>query len=394
MSEIEIKPQARNANRHTQRGMQALETSLAQDGWIGAITVAADGETFDGSARVEKTAENGMLDGAIVVDSDGSRPIVVRRIDIPTATDERAVRLGIAANRVASLNLEWEPDVLAGIADSGVDLGSLFTADEWRDVSLPSLPEAGAGGDEFDTTPEDGPTRTQVGELWSIGGVHRLLVGDCTDPANVARLMGGERARFEFADPPYEIETVGGGLFQESAAMRAIERANIDTFDPAQLSSESPTAVFCCNKPLVPAYIRLAESRKVSWDICFYLKENVTPNYGGHMMTDVEYLMLLGNQGPIGGQEKELYSKAYIGGLDVNNDVAWQKPVGLVEKYIRLYSEVGTIILDRFAGTGTTMIAAHRQGRYARIVELLPRMADVILRRAEAEGMECNLIDG
>jgi hypothetical protein len=117
--------------------MQALETSLANDGWIGAITVAADGETFDGSARVEKTAENGMLDEAIVIDSDGSRPIIVRRTDIAHATDERAVRLGIAANRVAALNLEWEPDILAGIIEQGVDLSSLnFTADEWADVSL------------------------------------------------------------------------------------------------------------------------------------------------------------------------------------------------------------------------------------------------------------------
>lgn len=133
---IKLIPQKRNANRHTVRGMAALETSLATDGWIGAITVAADGETFDGSARVEKTAENGMLDDPIVIDSDGSRPIVVRRTDIPTATDPRAVRLGVAANRIASLNLEWEPGILASIADSGVDLGALFVADEWADVSM------------------------------------------------------------------------------------------------------------------------------------------------------------------------------------------------------------------------------------------------------------------
>lgn len=139
-----IRPQARNANRHTPRGMQALEQSLATDGWIGAITVAADGETFDGSARVEKTAENGMLDDAIVVDSDGTRPIVVRRTDIPSATDARAVRLGLAANRVASLNLEWEPGVLAEIAQE-MDLSALFNADELADVmqAVPSFDPVG-----------------------------------------------------------------------------------------------------------------------------------------------------------------------------------------------------------------------------------------------------------
>ena len=58
---MQIRPQRKNANRHTQRGMQALERSLDQDGWIGAITVAADGETFDGSARVEKPPRMGCL---------------------------------------------------------------------------------------------------------------------------------------------------------------------------------------------------------------------------------------------------------------------------------------------------------------------------------------------
>ncbi len=137
-----IRPQKRNANRHTQRGMQALETSIATDGWIGAITVAADGETFDGSARVEKTAENGMLEDAIVVDSDGTRPIVVRRTDIATAADPRARRLGIAANRVASLNLEWEPDVLAELAGE-IDLSSMFFPDELADLAMhdPILPD-------------------------------------------------------------------------------------------------------------------------------------------------------------------------------------------------------------------------------------------------------------
>ena len=133
---MSIRPQTKNANRHTARGMQALERSLEQDGWIGAITVAADGETFDGSARVEKTAENGMLDDAIIVESDGTRPIVVKRTDIPSASDPRAVRLGIAANRVSSLNLEWEPGVLAELAGD-VDLSALFYPHELADVTQP-----------------------------------------------------------------------------------------------------------------------------------------------------------------------------------------------------------------------------------------------------------------
>lgn len=167
-----IRPQQNNANAHTPRGMGMLEGSIQRDGWIGAITVAADGETFDGSARVEVTAANGMLDDAIVVETDGTRPIVVKRTDIATADDPRAKRLSVAANRVAELNLAWEPGVLAELRDDpAVALGALFTAEEIADLAQPAeTPAPGAGGDEFDATPDDGPTRAQLGDLWVIGG--------------------------------------------------------------------------------------------------------------------------------------------------------------------------------------------------------------------------------
>lgn len=144
---LDIRPQVANANRHTERGMRLLEKSIGDDGWIGAVTVAADGETFDGSARVEKTAENGMLDTEpqvfraepnrpVVIEGDGSAPLIYKRLDIPTASDPRARRLGIAANRVAQLNLEWEPGVLSELAADGVDLAGLFTDQEWADVAM------------------------------------------------------------------------------------------------------------------------------------------------------------------------------------------------------------------------------------------------------------------
>ncbi len=150
---MKITPQRRNANRHTQRGMGLLEGSIEKDGWIGAVTVAADGETFDGSARVEVTERMGMLDDPIVIESDGTRPIVVRRTDIPSADDPRAIRLGLGANWIAAKNLEWEPDVLAELARE-VDVSALFYPDELAELSMPSVepPEAFAEyGDEITT---------------------------------------------------------------------------------------------------------------------------------------------------------------------------------------------------------------------------------------------------
>jgi hypothetical protein len=129
----DIRPQSRNANKHSQRGMGQLERSVQSDGWIGAITVAADGETFDGSARIEVASTAGFED-AIIVESDGTRPIVHVRTDIPTADDPRAARLGIAANRVASVNLEWDTDVLESLITDGVDLTAFWHEDELSEL--------------------------------------------------------------------------------------------------------------------------------------------------------------------------------------------------------------------------------------------------------------------
>jgi hypothetical protein len=138
----DIRPQARNANKHTQRGMAALEQSIQQDGWIGAITVAADGETFDGSARIETAAASGF-DDPIVVETDGSRPVILKRTDIPNADDPRAMRLGLAANRVAQTNLEWDTDVLASLGES-IDLSQF-----WLEGELANLMGEGIDADEM-----------------------------------------------------------------------------------------------------------------------------------------------------------------------------------------------------------------------------------------------------
>ncbi len=112
-----------------------LERSIEQDGWIGALTVAADGESFDGSARLEVAADKFADAEPIVVESDGTRPVVVKRVDIPNAEDERAVRLGIAANRVAQVNLEFDPVVLGEIG-AEIDLGEMFKPDELEELAL------------------------------------------------------------------------------------------------------------------------------------------------------------------------------------------------------------------------------------------------------------------
>ncbi len=59
------------------------------------------------------------------------------------------------------------------------------------------------------------------------------------------------------------------------------------------------------------------------------------------------------------------------------------KPVELVQRAINNSSRLGDVVLDPFAGSGTTLIAAERTGRVARLIELDPKYSDVIVKRWE-----------
>jgi hypothetical protein len=123
-------PQRVNANKHSERGMRMLSQSIEKNGVIGAMTVAANGETFDGSATWETCVQTfGEEVEPIIVRSDGSRPVIHIREDLATADDPRAVELGIAANRVAEVNLSYDLDVLNEIGGE-IDLSSMFYPQE------------------------------------------------------------------------------------------------------------------------------------------------------------------------------------------------------------------------------------------------------------------------
>ena len=126
----DFQTQRRNTNKHKPRGMGMLDNVIAKEGWIGAITTAANNEAFAGSARLE-TAQGRFGDEfePIVFDIDGTRPVVLRRIDIPTADDPRAIRLGIADNRVAEVNNDTDIGLIQEVAEI-IDLSSLYFDDE------------------------------------------------------------------------------------------------------------------------------------------------------------------------------------------------------------------------------------------------------------------------
>lgn len=184
-----------------------------------------------------------------------------------------------------------------------------------------------------------------------------------------------------FTDPPYQLETSGGGILKNSNSMKQIKQNKVNEFNPSELILWCKTNIFCHNKPLIKQYIDLAENNNQPYDLAFYKKLNTVPNYKGHLMTDVEYIAIIGNQDPNKGLPKDYYSKCFVGSKDRDNELSYSKPLALCEKYILLYSNKS--VMDLFGGSGSTLIACEQLGRSCFMCEKDPKYVDVIIDRWE-----------
>ena len=123
-----FRPLSRNPNKHTPRGMAMLEDAIHLDGYVSPMTATADGTIIDGNARLE-TVATALPGDPIVVEHDGTRPVIMVRTDIPDADDPRAKRIAVASNRIGAVDLDWDADVLKDLA-SELDLSKMFTGEE------------------------------------------------------------------------------------------------------------------------------------------------------------------------------------------------------------------------------------------------------------------------
>jgi DNA modification methylase len=324
--------------------------------------------------------------------------------------------MALEDNRASEVGLDYDPDILAALRDE-LDLSQLFTDDEMTALLEEVEVEAGGGGDEFDTTPEEGPTRTALGDLWRIlspdGREHRLMVGDCTDPAVVERLMGGERAALCVTDPPYAVDYdpqwrvgLGGGGTQEYANGDKI--ANDASLAWLVDWREIPADVLYVWFEARAASLLQAHLEALDYIYLYEIiwnKDRAIFGRGDYHWKHEKCLYLVKRGKPHNYQGDRAQSTVWdipvIQSFAVSrNPDEWgleghgnQKPLECMERPIRNNSKSGALVFDPFLGSGTTMIAGHRTGRRVYGCEISPKYADVILKRAEAEGLTCERVE-
>jgi DNA modification methylase len=268
----------------------------------------------------------------------------------------------------------------------------------------PELPDPGNGGDEFEPD-EAAPCRVQPGDVWLIGGVHRLICGDCTDPATVARLMQGERADAVVTDPPYAIYGSSTGIGGDVVDDNMVQPFMRSLFQVVTKNTSlgAHIYVFCdwrsyaswwnVSKPF-PLIVRNC----IVWDKgdgglgSMYTMRHEFVVFFEHIQKHVTMTKANAtrNARMVHGRSNVQRFNVVQGKERLHNAV---KPLQLIEGLIGASSDSEHIILDPFLGSGTTIIAAHRTGRRCYGCEISEAYCEVILQRCEAEGLSVEKVE-
>jgi DNA modification methylase len=326
--------------------------------------------------------------------------------------DEAHKRAYILADNKLAEKAGWDRDILAielqHLTSLDLDFEVTTTGFEMAEIDL-LLVGSESKPDPADTVPAvaAGPPVTRLCDLWHIGR-HRLLCGDATDPNAYARLLGDETAQMAFTDPPYNVPIDGhvcglGNTRHREFAMASGEmsEAEFTRFLEAVFSNLARHAAdgavhFVCmdwrhmGEVLAAGRAAYTELK----NLCVWVKTNGGMGSLYRSQHELVFVFKSGRAPHVNNVELGRHGRhrtnvwSYAGlnafGATREDDLAAHptvKPVALVADAILDCSRRKGIVLDAFAGSGTTLVASERTGRRGYGIELDPAYCDVILRR-------------
>lgn len=394
-----LKPNPRNARTHPPKQMKALCAAISEFGFIAPILVDEENVILAGHARHQAAGELGLSE------------VPVLRVTHLTAAQKRAYV--IADNKIAQL-AGWDGTLLAAEFEALIDLGfevelsGFSTAEIDVTIETAALEDMNAP-DPADATPgrPDTPV-SQPGDLWLLGD-HRLVCGDARDPRAYARLMDGEDADALFTDPPYNVKIDGhagggGGIHHANFAMASGEMTPeaftaflTETLGAgAERLKDGAIAYVCMDWRHMPEMLAAGRAAFTEQkNLIVWAKPNAGMGSFYRSQHELIFVYKKGNGahtntfglGANGRHRTNVWTYSGVNTGARRDDLKLHptvKPVVLIAEAIKDVTRRGEIVLDPFAGAGSTLIAAQRTGRRARVMEIDPGYCDVIVRRFEA----------
>jgi DNA modification methylase len=369
-------PYAKNSRTHSEDQIAQLAASIKEWGFTSAILVDEEAGIIAGHGRVMAARKLGMAQVPVMVAKGWS---------------EAQKRAYVIADNKLALNAGWDNELLAlelaELDGLGFDVELTGFSDEEIKALMPVEVTEGL------TDPDDAPAVqenpvTVPGDVW-VMGKHRLLCGDSTSVDDLAKLTQGSLVDMWLTDPPYNVAYEGG-----TKEKLTIKNDSMGDDQFRQFLRDAYTAADTVMKPGAVFYIWHADSegynfrgaaKDAGWTVrqCLIWKKSS---------------MVLGRQDYQWKHEPCLYGwkdgAGHLWAADRkqttilefdkparNGEHPTMKPVALFEYQLLNNTKGGDIVLDSFGGSGTTLIAAEKNGRTAMIIELDPRYCDVIVKR-------------
>jgi DNA modification methylase len=394
----ELKEFPGNPRRHPEGQIAALMKSIRRF-WTNPILVDEIGTILAGHGRWEAAKRLGLTTVPTVTVSGLSD------------SDKRAVV--IADNRLPEQAV-WDFDLLRGHfqdlikLDFDVELTGFSTGD--IDLLIDDTHQQSAPADPADdlTGPaSSGPAISQLGDVWQLGR-HRLACGDAQRSETYEQLLNGERAEMMVTDPPYKVRGSGRAMSRSRGRRRGFAAGSDEMPAFRGLLYQFISCAIRCSRDGAIHYIFIdwrqlhellgtALPLYAEWkDLLVWNKSNAGQ---GSFYRSKHELIAVFKSGPgshinnlrPGGQGRyrtnvldypsvDSLDPARRGDLELHPTL---KPIALIADLIRDCSRRNGVILDPFGGSGTTILAAERTGRIARVIELDPSYVDVAVRRWE-----------
>ncbi|MBR2536589.1 MAG: ParB N-terminal domain-containing protein [Hyphomicrobium sp.] len=395
----DLRPYSGNARVHRPNQIAEIASSITAFGFNNPVLIDKTGTIIAGHGRVEAAKKLGL------------DTVPCLRLEHLSDAQKRAYV--IADNRLAE-KAGWDREILAielqHLTTLDVDFDVTITGFEMAEIDVLLGAEAKVDAADVLPAPVAGPAITRLGDLWQIGG-HRLICGDATDPETSARLLDGDRAQMVFTDPPYNVKIDGhvsglGAVKHREFAFASGEMSEAEftaflerVFANLVESSIDGAIHFVCMDWRHLGEVISAGGRTFSElkNICVWNKTN--GGMGSLYRSQHEMVLVFKSGAAPHINNVELgrhgryrtnvwtYAGANTFSATRETDLAMHptvKPVALVADAILDCSKRRGIVLDVFAGSGTTLVAAERTGRRGYGIELDPVYCDTILRRLSA----------
>ena len=394
-----LKPYPRNARTHSKKQLKQIAASIERFGFTNPVLVSDEGEIIAGHGRVQAAKMLGMM--------------AVPTLALSHLSDVERRAYVLADNKLA-LNAGWDQDILAielqGLTDLNFDMD--LTGFSIAEIDFILEGAAAADPDRADdpadrVPPFTGPAVSVHGDVWDLGR-HRLVCGDARSAADMALLMRNEQADLVFTDPPYNVAIDGnvcglGEVRHREFAMASGEMSKsqfvqflIASLGPmASVMRDGAIAFVCMDWRHMGELLEAGSSvftelkNLIVWDktnggmgtfyrskheLIFVFKAGTAPHTNSFGLGDT------------GRYRTNVWDYAGISSISArrSEELAMHptvKPVDLVIDAIKDCSRRGEIVLDAFGGSGSTLIAADKCGRRARVIEYDPLYCDTIIRR-------------